>query len=189
MPLLKDIKSIINNKILYFYSTVIVILSIIGLFTVISLFFLLFQKTTKFLKAEYPLYVHPVELCDLTKIDKVSCFVLPCHKDDNGSCTKTYDKVDWLKNNSKVMTLKSINIVPTTRFCAKNTDTITCIFIEGAYNLDKNNEKEILFYELKNTEDNKKNKEDLKNFFENYCEKTNNPWICIIPVYLESEKQ
>ena len=87
------------------------------------------------------------------------------------------------------MTLKSTNIVPTTRFCEKNTDTINCIFIEGVYKLDKNNEKEISFHEAKNTEDNKKNKEGLKNFLKNHCEKTNNPWTCMIPAYLESEKQ
>ena len=185
MSLLKDIKPIIYNRALHFYSKIIVILSIIGSFTVIFLFFVLSQKIVKIFTPEFPLYVFPIELCDLTiKGNKVSCGIHPCHKDNEESCIKDYDKKKWYKENNKVITLNSMNTVPIFKFCEKNTDIVTCNFMEGEYKFKKTE----FFLKPKNREDNKKNQDSLKKFFRDHCEKTNNPWSCIAPIYLESEK-
>ena len=104
---------------------------------------------TKYLKAKYPLIVHPTEICDLSQVDKVICYIIPCHleegdKDFQTRCQTEYATGDWLKANPKVATITLNNVASVLDFCKKNVEEVECDFKEGLYDLHSKGIKSII---------------------------------------------
>lgn len=80
---------------------------------------------------EYLLQADAIEICDLTKPDKVTCFLVRCIAEDE-MCSHTWDRAEWEEANPKVITVRSSLLVNVKHFCEKNIKA--CQSYVGEYN-------------------------------------------------------
>ena len=86
------------------------------------------EKAQETLTPKFPLYFSPVEICDISQEDKVTCVAVPCSE---GVCSVIYSKKEWLSANLHVLTVRQSLLVPVTKYCLKNPDS--CIKQSAKY--------------------------------------------------------
>lgn len=93
------------------------------------------EKVKEVFTPHFPLIVNPSEICDITKEDIVTCYVIPCSDDTEQNCEIHTPKEQWMIDNPKVYTLRSASVVEILNFCGRNEGS--CEDILGEYSAGK----------------------------------------------------
>lgn len=91
------------------------------------------EKTKKIFTPHYRLLKRPLEICDITDMWTVTCFLAPCP--DNHKCSITYKMANWIKDNPKIITVKRSLLASVVAFCEKNPNA--CLNYVGYYKGEK----------------------------------------------------
>ena len=86
------------------------------------------------LTPHFLLQTRPAEICGLDDPDVVSCFIVPC-AEEGDQCRKETPREQWIKENPKVLTLRTSSLISVKHFCEKNPEA--CDIHEGKYDGEK----------------------------------------------------
>ena len=91
------------------------------------------QEVKKVFTPEYKLLVHPFEICTLIDTESITCWLIPCDK--NQTCEQHFTRSEWIQSNEKILTVRHSLISNVANFCDKNEDA--CIDFLGHYEGEK----------------------------------------------------